>query len=455
MNVDRTIKPAPDSEISFTLPAMENFTLSNGLKVIFVKKDKLPILQLNLVINSGSKFDPENKKGLSNLCSMAIDEGAGKYNALELSEEFDTLGTNFGVYGDQDSSYIYLQTLSEFTDRSLELFSTVVTTPRFYEDDFDREKRKITVRLMQLQDEADEIADEVSENLIFGGTSAYSYPNLGYPDTIDKITISDVKDFYKKYFNPGNSFLIVVGDAVLNQLEEKLNTYLGNWGGVSSDSGSEEVSPSSIKGIHIVDKPSAVQSEIRVGHLSTKRSAADYFPKMLLNTVLGGQFTSRLNLNLREDKGYTYGIHSRFNYFKDAGYFYVSTSVGAENTGSAVEEIMKEIRGIKNGVKPEELEFAKSSLIRKFPANFETYRQIATNVTGKVLHNLPDDYFNTYLESVNSVTLEEVNAAAEKYLHPEDAVITVVGKKENILPQLEELNEGKIIEVDIKGRPVN
>ncbi len=454
MNIDRSVKPAPDSEISFTLPGMKSFELNNGLKVIFVKKDKLPILQLNLVISAGSKFDPEDKKGLSNLCCMAIDEGAGKFSALELSEEFDTLGTYFGVYGDQDSSYMYLQALSEFTDRSLELFSSVVTQPRFADDDFDREKRKITVRLMQLLDEADEIADEVSENLIFGSTSAYSYPNLGYPGTVDKITVQDAKNFYKKYFSPHNSVLVVVGDADLTGLKEKLNNYLGGWKGGSSKTGTVKIPSSRSKGIHIVDKASAVQSEIRVGYLSTKRSEGDYFPKMLLNTILGGQFTSRLNLNLRENKGYTYGINSRFNYFKEAGYFYISTSVGSENTGNAVYEIMKELRGIKNGVTPEELDFAKSSLIRKFPSNFETYRQIATNITGKIIHNLPENYFDTYLENVISISLEEVNAAADKYIHPEQAVITVVGNKADILPQLEKLDHGKIIEVDIKGRPV-
>lgn len=454
MNLDRSIKPAPDSEISFTLPGMESFELPNGLRVIFVKKDKLPILQLNLVINSGSKFDPPAKKGLSNLCCMAVDEGAGEYNALELSEEFDTLGISFGVYGDQDSTYMYLQTLSEFTDRSLELFSKVVTSPRFSRDDFEREKRKITVRLLQLQDEADEIADEVSENLMFGGTSAYSYPNLGYPDTVESITVEDVKDFYKNYFTPAGSTLIIVGDAELGSLKEKLRHYLGKWENKNLEHKPVEIPSEKIKGIHLVDKPSAVQSEIRIGHLSAKRSEGEYFPKVLLNTILGGQFTSRLNLNLREDKGYTYGIHSRFNYFKEAGYFYISTSVGAENTGSAVGEIVKELRNIKNGVKPEELEFAKSSLIRKFPANFETYRQIATNVTGKIIHNLPEDYFDTYLDNVNSVTIEEVNAAAVKYIHPDESIITVVGKKEIIMPQLKDLGLGDITEVDIKGRRV-
>jgi len=198
------------------------------------------------------------------------------------------------------------------------------------------------------------------------------------------------------------------------------------------------------KSVYIVIKNESVQTEIRVGHHSTGKKSKDFFSKHLLNTILGGQFTSRINLNLREKHGYTYGASSSFNYYKDDAYFGVSTSVGIENTTKALNEIFYELNNIRNQVTEEELSFAKSSIIREFPLNFETYRQVASHIIGRVIYDLPDDYFDTYVENINAVTINEVNKAATENIFPDSAMTVLVGDKDKLLKQLKDDNFGEI-----------
>ena len=451
---DRSIKPQPSDEIKFSLPKIDKFKLDNGLELYFIQKDKLPILQLNLLVNGGSSFDPEGKKGLSNLFSMVIDEGAGKYDSLQLSDEFDSLGSHFSVSSSEDNLYFSLQTLKENFDKSLELFATVVLQPHLDEKDFLREQRKMITRILQQQDEPDEIADIVYQFRMFDKVNPYAYPVVGYENTVKNISIEDIRNYRSNYLYPNNSTLIVVGDISKEELQSKLNLNFINWkpGNVSNNFAFPYSSQE--KKIFLVDKKNTVQSEIRIGHLSSKRNEGDYYSKLILNTILGGQFTSRINLNLRERKGYTYGAHSRFNYFKESAYFYVSTSVGIENTANAVQEIFNELNGIQKGVTPEELEFAKSSIIRKFPSNFETNKQIASNLIGMVIHSLPEDYFNNYIEEINSIGIDNVNSAAEKYVQPEKSLTVIVGDKSKLLEQFKDF-DGEIVETDLNGELKN
>jgi zinc protease len=454
MKLDRSQKPAASAELSFILPEVENFKLNNALDVIFVKRSHLPILRLNLVINGGTKTDPIQKKGLTNLFTLMIDEGAGEYNGLELMDEFDMLGTNFDLSCNNDGVYLGLRTLSENADRSIELFSKIVTKPHFDDISFAREKRKVLTRMIQLKDDPEEIASSVFEYIVLGKEDPYSYPIIGYEYDINNISIEDIKNFYNSYFVPNNSALIAVGDISKEELAEKLNRYLGNWKPKALDIESYKSSVKESPGIFLIHKEDSVQSEIRIGHLSEKRDKHDYFQRTLLNNILGGQFSSRINLNLREDKGYTYGAFSRFNYFKECAFFYTSTSVGIESTGNAVKEIIKELNLIKEGVTENELEFAQLSTIGKYPASFETNQQIAHNLTTKYLYDLPNDYFHTYLDRIRDVTIEQVNKSAKDHIHTDKLVILVVGDKEKLIPQLREITSDKISELDYLGNEI-
>ena len=245
-----------------------------------------------------------------------------------------------------------------------------------------------------------------------------------------------------------------MGDTSEKELKNLLKRYLGDWG--KSEVKTISIPEPKRKGsrILICHKENAMQSEIRVGHLASKRNEGNYFAKYLLNTILGGQFSSRINLNLREQKGYTYGAFSRFSYFKNQAYFYVSTSVSTENTGNATREILNELQKIREGVTPDELNFAKSSTIRKFPSNFETYSQVASNITGKVIYSLPDDYFNTYLDYIRKVTLDEVNIAAVKEILTEETLIAIVGDKNKVTNQFKDFPNSVLLEVDEDGNEI-
>jgi zinc protease len=453
--LERNKPPVPADELSFTLPEINQFKIENGLRVLFIQKTKLPVLQINFLFDAGSKFDPAGKRGLSNLLAMLIDEGAGSYDALQLSDEFDMLGSHFNVHSSEDNIYFTLQTLSENFHRSLELLAGVLTSPHLNEKEFDREKRKVIVRLIQLKDETDEIADLVFDYLVFGKENPYAAPIIGYENDIKNISLEDVKNFYSGFIRPNNAAVIAVGDISRQSLEAELNSLFKNWKPGAAKNISAQASREKKIKLFIVDKKDAVQSEIRIGHLASNRNEDDYYSKTILNMILGGQFTSRINLNLRERKGYTYGANSRFGYFKESAYFYVTTSVNTGNTAGAVKEIFNELRGIRNGITNEELDFAKSSLIRKFPSSFETNNQVASSLTGMVIHSLSENYFNTYLGKIKSVGLADVNDIALKSIFPEEAFVVVVGDKEKIKSQLEDAAGTEMIEVDFMGNQLN
>ena len=450
MQNDRSKQPQTSGEINFNLPTIGSYVLGNGLKIFSSEKNNLPIIRITLIVNSGSRFDPKEKKGLSNLLTMCIDEGAGNYNALQLADEFEMLGAQFSVASDSDIGIISLQVLSENFIPALKLFKSVITQPHLNEDDYNRERRKVLVRLNQVKVEPDYIADISFENLLFGKECPYSYPVLGIEKDIENIIHQNIRDYYQQKFTPLNSTLVVVGNTDSNSLVKILENEFGSWETLSTLNQPELNLNKLPKKIFIVNKPNSVQTEIRTGHLSSKRNLNDFFHKQIVNLVLGGQFSSRLNLNLREKHGYTYGVHSRFSYLKEAGYFGVSTSVGIENTAKALKEIFSEIRNIKEGITTEEIKFGKSSLTRRFPSNFETYRQISSNISSKVIHNLPDDYFETYIQKINSVSLEEVNEIANNSIYPEDLRTVLVGDSKKIFEQVksEELGETIVLEFE-------
>ncbi len=410
---------------------------------------------MNLVADAGSKYDPPGKKGLSNLFALTVDEGAGEYDSLQLSDEFEILGAGFNISCDQDSIYFALHILKDEFERGLELFTKVITVSHLDENDFKREKRKIKTRILQNRDEADEIANEVFEYKVFGINNSYAFPPIGYENDIESISLEDIKEFYKSILNPSKAFLVIVGDYDTESLKNLLNKNLSMWKSSSLISPVPAFDSTHTPGLYIVDKKESVQSEIRTGLISYKRNEYDFYARSVLNLILGGQFSSRLNLNLREKKGFTYGVYSRFNYLKYSAYFFVSTSVSSENTGAALNEVFNEVKKLRKGITKKELEFAKSSLIRKFPSGFESYQQIASNIIGQIIHSLPEDYFKTYIDEIRSVTSERVLKAAENNLYPERLTTVIVGNTEKIIEQLKNIYQDKIIELDVKGRELN
>lgn len=432
--INRSEKPKAVKDIYFELPEIKEFRLKNNLRVLFVHKNNLPILQLNLISESGSKFDPTGKKGLAYLTAQLIDEGAGKYNALELDEEFDLLGTAFNTSLDNDNVLLNLLTLQENFERSLELLSLIITEPNFSDDDFIREHAKLITKLIQSKTQPASMANKAFDKIIYQ-QNPYSFPTSGLENDVKLISNDDVKSFYNKYYSPNKSCLIVVGNIIENDLLYNLNKHLSNWNSTSNFDVEISIPQKEKTKVYIVDKKDSPQTEIRIGHLSTKRKTKDYYAKVIMNTILGGQFSSRINLNLREDKGYTYGAHSGFSYNKVTSHFIVSTSVETKFTKNSVDEILKELKEIKITISDEEIEFAKSYLTKRFPAMFETFNNVARNLSTLVIHDLPFEYYNNYLSNLSSVTRKEVEEAAANNIFEDNCAIILVGDEKSIRDQ--------------------
>jgi len=447
MRVNRAIPPQTKGKINFHLQKFDRFYLSNGLNVLFFRKINLPIVNVHLAVNAGSKFDPKGKKGLAHLTTLLVDEGAGGYNSLELDSEFESLGSVFSVSTDPDNIHFHLLSLKENFERSLELLSLIYNSPAFTEENFEREKKKLIAKKSQNNDDASYLASSAFDKILYSG-SGYETPISGITKDISKIINDDVKEFHSYYFLPENTQLIVVGNLELSELKEMLNKYFREKsGGLSIPKTHVNFLPKG-KGIFFINKKGATQSEIRIGHIAERRNKTDYFAKLIANSILGGQFSSRLNLNLRENKGYTYGIHSAFVYRKDAGHFEIATSVNGKDTADAVLEIEKEVNGLKAEITNDEISFAKSYMIKRFPAQFETYTQIAHALYTLEKYNLSDNYYETYINKIEKCSREEITAAAKEKISPEQFQYVIVGNGDVVLHELRKKTDGKIIELD-------
>jgi zinc protease len=454
MTLDRKIKPVAESEINFSLPEIEEFTLGNGLKVTYVHKANLPIVQMYFTINSGSKYDPENKSGLAYLTSLLIDEGAGGLNTMELDKEIEKLGSIFNISTDNDCVFISLTCIEEHFSRTMELGAKILTEPHFYQEDFEREKNRHITKIVQSLDDPSYVASTCFSNLLLSRTK-YSRSTLGRSATVEQLTNEDVCSFYENHVAPDNINLVVVGSINRQKLSDELNRYFSKWKSKQILHADNNIStvPTS-KRVVFIRKDNAAQSEIRIGHLSNQRSSPDYFAATIMNTILGGQFASRINSNLREDKGYTYGANSYFSYNKAAGKFLVSTAVNSENTIDAVQEVLKELDGIRKEIKKDELELAKSYLIKRYPSNFETYGQIAKNISLINYFDLPKDYFNTYIQFMSEQTLQNVTEAAVNNIFPDQLTILILGSEKLLDEKLNMLGD-EFIQLDNEGNRID
>ncbi|VAX14977.1 hypothetical protein MNBD_IGNAVI01-1906 [hydrothermal vent metagenome] len=450
MKLNRSAAPEVKGKLVFHLPEIKQFQLNNGLKVLFVEKDNLPIIQMSLVVNAGSRFDPPGKNGLAYLTSMLIDEGAGEYSALELDNEIESLGSIFGVSTDRDLIYINMLSIKDKFERSLELLTTVYTSPLFTDSDFEREKKKLLTMIIRNYDEPSYIASTNFRNLVYN-TTPYDHPIIGTLQEIETIDNNDVKHFYRSTFSPSNSHLIVVGSITMSELEKKLNKYFTTISFELEIKNNIHAPIENNSNIYFIHKQGAAQSEIRVGHISNKRTDSDYFAKAIMNSILGGQFSSRLNLNLREDKGFTYGVSSGFYYNKFFSHFQIATSVESKNTGETIKEIEKEINGIKQNISIEEIDFAKSYLIKRFPAMFETYTQTANNLTSLIHYSLDRNYFNNYIQNIENCTKDEIEEAARMKIVTDKMIYVIVGDGKKVLFQLRSISDSNIIELDKFG----
>ncbi len=453
--VDRSKAPAAGEVPSLNIPAVSSFTLSNGLPVYFLEKKEAPLIQLTLTFKAGSSAETMKQLGLASLTAKMMTEGAGKRDALELADEIDFLGINLSVYAGRESSGISLFTPSAKFDPALALVKDILTAPAFPEKELERRKKELIVSFVQAHDEPRAIAGTAYNQFVFGKNHPFGRTTAGNETTIKALTVNDVKAFHAAYFAPDLAYAVVAGDIRKDDLKSKLETAFRDWKPASKNVRAvDDAKPTKGRTVYIIDKPGSAQTEIRVGCVGVKRSNPDYYAITVMNTILGGSFTSRLNNNLREQKGYTYGAFSRFGMFLSKGAFTVSTSVQTEVTDKALTEIMKELKNIRV-ISDEDLSKAKNYVALSYPADFEGVQNMVSMIDEKIYYGLLDSYFNDYTKNILAVTMDDVKRAVQNYIQPENMAIVLVGDRAKIESGVKALKLGKLVNLkreDVLGK---
>ena len=440
--------PAP----SLKLPAIQKQRLSNGLAVWIVEHHEVPLAQINLIVRSGSAADPIGKYGVGSLTAAMLDEGAGTRSSLDLADAIEFLGANLSTASSFDASSIRMSVPVSKLAEALPLMSDVALRPTFPSADLDRLRKERLTGLLQARDNAGALIQLAFPRIVFGPTHRYGTSANGLPATIEALTVDDLKTFYRSHFRPDNATLLVVGDLTPATALPMLERAFGNWkaDGMAPLVADVPNAPQLTKRqVYLVDKPEAAQSQIRIGWVGVSRSTPDYAVLEVLNTVLGGSFTSRLNQNLREKNGYAYGASSGFDMRLSAGPFLASAGVQTDKTADALKEFFNELNGILTPVPPDELAKARNYVALGFPGEFETTGDMARKLEELVIYNLPDTTFSNFVPSVTAVTAADLQRAAARFIQPERMAVVVVGDLKVIEGPIRALNLGPITRVPV------
>lgn len=449
MSVDRSRLPIPGPDRPFHFPRIVRRTLPNGLELRAVRHRSVPVVSIVLLVPGGSSVDPADAHGLVSITAGLLDEGSRGQSALDIADRVARIGGDLDVEAGMDAVVVGLTTLDRFFETGLELVHEIVTAPNLENDDFNRIRNLRLERLKQMKDHAAALAERTYARVLYGA-HPYGHLSLGSEAALTSMTLDGVRAMHAAMFAPGGATLIIVGDRPEDELLDVAAKMFGAWRPALSaapiDRDAALLPPPAMPAVRlgVVSRPGAAQSELRIGQVCAPRSTPDYPALLLLNTVLGGDFVSRLNSNLRESKGYTYGVRTGFNLRRGIGPFVVQTSVGTDVTGPAVQAALAEIRAIagERPATPEEVAIAFASLSKGYPRGFETAGQVARSVAQLALHNLPDSYFEEFVPRLSRITAEDVAAAARQYLVPDRMTTLIVGDLDKIHGSLPGLGLG-------------
>ena len=452
---DRSKRPTPGQSPLVEVPGVWTAKTKNGIKVIGTKSSEIPTVAFELTINGGHKLEVNmpGKAGLAQLTATMLNESTENYSAEQLSEELEKLGSSISVSANDNSTVLSARSLTKNLDATLKLVEEVLKRPKFSQADFDRVKKQQLEGLKSQQKQPVSIANNVYRRLLYGEEHIYSVPASGIEETVTNITLDDIKSFYTSYYSPTVSELVIVGDIDKKSIMSKLD-FLENWESKSfemprltSNTATEKTK------IYLVDKEKAPQSEIRIGYMTdmTYDATGEYYEAYLMNYNLGGAFNSRINLNLREDKGYTYGARSGFSSDDHPGPFTAQAGVRGNVTDSAVAEFMKEIKLYADkGINEDDLAFMKNSIGQRDARSYEAPWQKTGFLRRMVHYDLDKNYVEKQNEIINNMTTQRINALAKKHLPYDKMKIVVVGDKASIEPTLARLGY-EIVQVDVKG----
>lgn len=446
-------KAGPNPTLS--LPPIEKTKLSNGLEVWMVEQKELPIVSMNLVLKTGSAGEASDRTGVASMTASLLDDGTKTRSAVEINNQLQAIGVGgVNVGSGFDSTTISMQTLTKNLDQALDIYADVIMNPIFPDKELESVRGRSLVGLRQQKANPNAISNTVYNKVLYG-THPYGRDNT--EQTLKAITRDDLVKYYESNYRPNNGVLIVVGNYDKAGLKTKLEKAFAGWkpGEVVSSTLPETKSLDKTV-IYLVDRPNSAQSIVSIGQVGIDRANPDYFPVVVMNSILGGAITSRVSMNLREDKGYTYGAGTGYSYRKGPGPFRAGADVQTGVTKESIAEFMKELNGIRGAIPitQKELDYNKQSLIRRFPSAFETVGGISGQLSNLVVYGLPETYFNDYITKVNAVTVEDVNRVAKQYLDTSKMAIVVVGDRKSVEAGLKDLGYSVVI-LDVEGNPVS
>jgi zinc protease len=460
-SLDRTRKPEPGPEPPFHSPRVWHSELANGVRVTGTPYTELPLAQIDLYVPAGRLHADPAQAGIASLTARLLNDGTRELSTTELTEELEAIGARLSIRSDDQEIELSLNVLEKHLPRAVELLGDIITEPRFAEDDFERAKDDRLVAIRTRDDDIAETAQRAFMRLMFGDTPRGT-ASQGTEETISRLTRDDVAAFWASNGIPNGARMTVVGNLDADDVDDLFAALTERWKArepglieASFQAGEElaDGEPVVVAGLYLIDKAGASQSQIRIGQRSIAATHPDWYGLSVLNYILGGSFSSRINLNLREDKGYTYGARSRFTGDVLPGSFVASSGVRGDVTKESVVEFMKELGAILEGVTDEELAFTKKALVQAMGRRFESTGALGAFLNEISTYGHPDNYLELRLNELMELAPADLRALARKHLDPEQMVILVVGDEAAVEPGLAHLGYGKVRPLDIDGRP--
>jgi zinc protease len=456
--VDRSKLPEPGMQGDAKFPAFQRAELPNGLKIILAERHSTPVVVFNLMLNAGYASDQFANPGTARLAMDMLDEGTTRRTSLQISDELAGLGASLSSGSGLDSSSVNLSTLTATLDRALDVYADVILNPSFPDTDFKRRQKQLIASIQQERIEPVNMALRVFPKILYGSSHAYGNPltGSGTESSIEKMTREDMRKFHDTWFKPNNATLIVVGDTTLGELKPRLEKLFAGWKQVDVPKKNiAEVQPQKKSVVYLIDRPDSLQSVILAGHVAPPKSNPDEIAIETMNTILGGTFTSRVNMNLREDK-HGPGAFTFLWSAQGQRPFIAYAPVQTDMTKESLVELNKELRSIldKQPITENELSNAQKNQTLQLPGSWETDGAVAGSIADIVIYGLPEDYFDTYSTKVRSLSVSDVGKAAKKVVHPDQLVWVVVGDRSKIESGIRDLAWGEIQLLDTDGNPV-
>jgi zinc protease len=446
--------PKPGPAKALQVPVPDTAQLANGLTLILSTRRGLPIVAANLVVKSGSDTNPPDAPGLANFTVSLLDQGTATRTAVQIANQVAQLGATLNANSSMDASVVAARSLKKNFAATLDLAADISLHPSFPAEEIERQRSSRLAQLVQQRENANVLAVRISNLALYGERHPYGYTELGTEVSVRALTRDATLNFWKQNFVPNNAALVVAGDITMAELRPLAEKVFGGWQRGMPATPSLAAPASTQARILIVDRPGAPQTQLRVATIGAPRSVPEFQPIQVMNTALGGLFSSRINMNLREEHGYTYGAGSGFDFRRGAGPFAIATGVRTDVTAPAVTEILKEVRGMTDSpMKTEELARAKDARTQSLPAGFQTSQAAAASFAQVFIYDLGLDYYSHVAERVTAVTADQSLAAAKKYLVPERMVIVAVGDRAKIEPELRKLNIAPVEVVTPDGKP--